>query len=806
MTKANVMVVEDEGLIALSIQRTLRNLGYEVPAVAASGEEAVHQALALRPNLVLMDIMLEGDIDGIAAAAQIQARLDVPIVYLTAYSDDHTLERAKVTGPMAYLIKPFEDADLRSTLEMALYRHDMERKLKQSEHWLATTLKSIGDAVIATDVDSTIMFLNPQAEYLTGWPQEEATGRTIADVFQIVNETTRRPPLNPLATALRTGVVTGLANHTLLVARDGTERPIDDSAAPIRDDQGNTLGAVLVFRDVTERRRTEAELRRHRDSLEELVTERTLELQRAKEAAETASQAKSEFLATMSHEIRTPLNGVLGMAELLLSTPLNDEQRRYASILVQSGQTLLGLIDEILDFSRIEAGKLELQQMDFDLREILEETAALFGERARAKGLQLRMEPAPDFPARVRGDPIRLRQVVVNLVGNAIKFTETGQVVIQLRALERVATALTARIDVVDTGIGITPDARARIFESFVQADGSATRRYGGAGLGLAISRRLVQLMDGDIGVESVPGQGSRFWFTARLATSDTAQQVAPSSRAAPSVDPPTTFTAKVLVVEDNGVNQEVAAAMLELLGCQVTVVGDGRQALAALDKQRYDLVLMDCQMPIMDGFEATAELRRRETPGQHRVPVIALTASVVRGFRERCIAASMDDYLSKPFNREQLATLLARWLNPPGKQVASASVPTPTFAGLPTPETSPLAPQSLDEMRVLQRLGTPSLLDTIINLYLIGTTDALAKLRSAVEQADTATVRDVAHGLKSSSVNVGALGLAALFEELEEQGRRRQLDGAVELLNKADSEYARVREALLAELGKPGS
>jgi PAS domain S-box-containing protein len=667
MAKANVMVVEDEGLIALSIQRTLRKLGYEVPAVTASGEEAVRQALALRPDLVLMDIMLEGDMDGIAAAAQIQQCLDVPVVYLTAYSDDHTLARAKVTGPFAYLIKPFEEADLRSTLEMTLYRHGMERKLKEREHWLATTLKSIGDAVIATDANSTITFLNPRAECLTGWRREEAAGKPVADVFQIIDEATRLSPPNPLDRALATGTVTDLVNPTLLVAKNGEERPIDDSAAPIRDEQGNQMGGVLVFRDVTERRRIEAELRRYRDSLEDLVEERTWELQQAKAAAEAASQAKSEFLATMSHEIRTPLNGVLGMAELLLNTPLNHEQRRYVRILTQSGQTLLGLIDEILDFSRIEAGKLELRQVDFDLREVLEETAAAFGERARAKGLRLCMDLAPDFPARVRGDPNRLRQVVVNLVGNAIKFTDTGEVAIQLRALERAAATLTARIDVTDTGIGIAPNAQARIFESFVQADGSATRRHGGVGLGLAISRRLTRLMGGDINVESVFNQGSRFWFTVRLAIVEANDPGASLPRATPNTDAPTAFHARVLVVEDNLVNQAVATAMLELLGCRFAVVDDGRQALAALDRQRFDLVLMDCYMPTMDGFETTAELRRREAPGRRRIPVIALTANVDKGFRERCLTVGMDDYLSKPFSREQLAAVLARWLNPAG-------------------------------------------------------------------------------------------------------------------------------------------
>lgn len=802
MAKTQIMVVEDEGLVALSLQRKLQILGYEVPVIVATGEQAIQQAAALRPDLILMDIMLAGSLDGIVAAGQIRARFDVPIIYLTAYSDDHTMERAKITEPYGYLIKPFEERELRTTIEIALYKHRMEKRLRENERWLATTLNSIGDAVIATDVKGAVKFLNPVAEILTGWTEEKSLNRAITQVFRIVNEDTRAPADDPVARVLRDGETVNLGNHTLLISRDGTERAIDDSAAPIKDEWGQILGTVLIFRDVTEKRRLEMELRRHRDHLQELVETRTEELRQAKEAAEGASRAKSEFLATMSHEIRTPLNGVLGMAELLLETALDDKQRQYAGTLLQSGRSLRGLVDDILDFSKIEAAKLELSRVEFDLHRSVAETAALLAGQAHAKGLVLRTELPGETMPPVWGDPERLRQILVNLVGNAIKFTERGEIVIRLRSLERRGRETRFQIEVTDTGIGIAPAMQDAIFDTFAQVDGSITRRYGGTGLGLAICKRLVRLMGGEIGVESAPGRGSRFWFTVRLTqsgtTAETERPAAPLAQSSAAGK----FSARILVAEDNPVNQEVAVAMLELLGCQATVANDGREALAALAREHYDLVLMDYHMPEMDGFAATAELRRREaaTHGA-RLPVIALTADVMSGFREQCLAAGMDDYLSKPFGRQQLMDVLERWL--PRTAAAPASAPplsNPDAYPAPGPTEPPLDQRTLNGIRALQQSGAPDLLGKLIRLYFESAPALLRQLREAVNQGDPESLRQAAHTLKSSSANLGALSLAALCKELEERGRSRQMDRIAELLDAAEAQYARAREALLDE------
>ncbi len=696
------------------------------------------------------------------------------------------------------------------------------------------------------------------------------------------------------------------------------------------------------------------------ETLTERLVQHSLDLTESKAAAEAANLAKSQFLATMSHEIRTPLNGILGMTELLRETALDAQQQRFTDTIQRSGQVLLAVIDDILDLSKVEAGRLELETVDFDPRELIEETAVLLAERAHRKNLELAVDLGDDLPGGLRGDPARLRQILINLVGNAIKFTEQGEVTIRLRLLEQDAQTARLRMEVGDTGIGIAPAAQARIFESFTQADGSTTRHYGGTGLGLAISKRLVQLMGGEIGVESSPGIGSTFWFaltlpcfeagsyparppsaelrnrrvlvvddnatqreifqrqlsgwgmcvasvgsgTEALATlrraamageafeiaildrnmpgmdgieltrriradpllktlrllmltlgslGDVGSRIAvgvgryvqkpvrrvelhdalcrlmqpvtadPASRLPPRHGQRVHFDARVLVAEDNLVNQEVALAMLKDLGCRSTAVDDGRAALAALEKEPYDLVLMDCQMPVLDGWAATTAWRRRESAvGGRRTPIIAVTANIIKGVREQCLAAGMDDYLSKPFERTQLVAILDRWLpvasdpafTPPapppeslipdsvaGDPVAALSAAMPSSPLMST--DSPLDERALAQIRDLQQPGQPSLLGRIVGLYLDNSPALLQRLRDAVAAGDGEALRQAAHGFKSSSANLGATQLAALCKELEQRGRDRRLEDVAALLRDVERHYARAREALIVEREK---
>lgn len=540
---------------------------------------------------------------------------------------------------------------------------DLASHLDSREAGMDAILRTMADGVVTFDATGTIESANPAAERMFGAPAGALVGRRIQTLI---------PAVTP--GALPALAVTAHAPDTSAPRRElegrrlsGEPFPLELAVAEIPL-AGRTLFSGVV-RDITERVAGEAALRQHVRDLEaarNALQEQATQLAVARDRAEAGARAKSEFLATMSHELRTPMNGVLGMAQLLLHTPLSDEQAARVHALRKSGEALLRIINDVLDFSRMEAGKLTIEAQPFDLYQLLEDVRETLATAADVVGLALEVDVSPTCPRHVMGDEGRVRQVLFNLVGNAIKFTDRGRVLLRAEASD-VPDDKSIRLHVTDTGIGMSPATLARLFAPFTQGDGSATRKHGGSGLGLSISKGLVELMGGSLAVTSAVGEGTHFTVTlplpaaaapapARDATGRDHTAVAAGAALRTGLEP---RGVRVLVAEDNMINQVVAVSLLAHLGCTVDVAADGMEAVRRWSEGAFDLILMDCQMPEMDGYEATRRIRAAEA-GERRIPIVALTANAMREDRDACLAAGMDDHIAKPVTEESLLAAIA--------------------------------------------------------------------------------------------------------------------------------------------------
>ncbi|MZP28158.1 response regulator [Heliobacterium undosum] len=555
---------------------------------------------------------------------------------------------AAQTGTQADWDSELYEEVTRLNNELVNLQRVLVKKLEKSEERYRLLAEYASDLISRHTTENIILYASPASRSLLGYEPEEILGRSGYEFLHPEDMDRVGDNLREAMARLEPRLF-----QYRMRRKEGRYVWFESTVRPVQNmETGKVQEVIFVTRDMTERKRAE----------EELHT--------AKERAETADRAKSAFLATVSHEIRTPLHGIIGMIDLLLDTSLTEEQSDYGRTIGELSRLLSSIINDILDFSKMEAGRIELEAVDYELRTVVNDVVNLLRVRSEQKNLDVTCDIDGEIPRFLRGDPIRLRQVLINLGGNAVKFTEKGKVALRITMASQLGqsdpmngAARFLRFEIHDTGIGITDEVAPRLFQPFSQADMSTARRYGGTGLGLAISKRLVELMGGEIGFQSIPGLGTTFWFTAPLLESPS--QAAEDSRVQENVDLllPDLPEKRILLVEDNPVNQKLASIQLKKFGLRLLAVSNGREAVEAIRREKYSLILMDCQMPEMDGFEATREIRRIEAEQGGHVPIVAMTARAMRGDREECLACGMDDYISKPIRTADLHRILNHWI-----------------------------------------------------------------------------------------------------------------------------------------------
>ncbi|MFH1132555.1 MAG: response regulator [Pseudomonadota bacterium] len=805
-------------------------------------------------------------------------------------------------------------------LQVVSVGHATLMDVDRQRTFLDNMVDSMADALVVFKPNGTVDRINNETCKLLGFNREELLGKTSEDLFaeeitEGFGEEAHRG-IRSVSVVEKVGEDSIHDRRVLGKCKDGDVIPMTVTASAMRGAEGNALGVVCVARDM-------------RDEL------RLIDAEAEAKAAQESAKMKGQFLANMSHEIRTPMNGVIGMAALLQETELDEEQREYVETINNSGDALLTIINDILDFSKIEAGKMNLESVDFDLRNTVEDTVQIVAEKAHQKGLELACLVHPDMPASVTGDPSRLRQILTNLLGNAVKFTEEGRIVICVDVVREEDESVLVKVQVEDTGIGMTPESKKRVFESFIQSDASTTRKYGGTGLGLTISKELVELMGGEIGVESEIGKGSTFWFCVPLlrrpplevpetgelpglydlrvlvidqheasrrglemqlksfgmgvntagsgadgiellrvgkkegrpyklafieiempgidgftvareikADSEIANiplvmlsasrergqgQISREVGAAGYLTKPVRFSklnefvatvlgrvdnekdgpvrlvtrhdfsekeagrrARVLVVEDNPVNQRVAVLLLEKLNCRVDVAENGRQAVEAVARSQYDLVLMDCQMPEMDGFEATREIRKKEKKGEKSLPIVAMTASVLPDDRKKSVEAGMDDFVSKPVKKGDLEGVLRRWVKPEkqgsGQKQENEKVSSEQKKEVPV----------FDANEMLERYdGDAGLLKEVMDLFAMNTPTRIQEIDEALSTGDKTVLMRHAHSLKGAASVVGAERLKESAFEMELAAKDGDLKKIVALLASVRTEFHKLQKVL---------
>lgn len=674
---------------------------------------------------------------------------------------------------------------------MLAARIEAENALRKNQTLLQMLFRAIPDLVWLKDPDGVFMGCNSRFESFIGAPEAEIVGKTDYDLVD-------RAQADLFRASDQAAITAGgpyINEEVVAFASDGHRELIQVIKTPIRDSSGTLIGVLGIGRDITALKLTEQELQNHRDHLEDLVAERTTELMAAREQAEAANRAKSAFLATMSHELRTPMNAVLGFCRLLRQRPLEPESLDLVRKIQVSADLLLNLIEDILDFSRIEANRLEIVSSPFGLRRVLEDLAAIMETEVRHKNLELEIATWPEVSGLI-GDERRLKQVLLKLLANAIKFTEQGRVEVRVDLESEDPSEVRLRFSVRDSGIGIAPEQQAAIFSAFNQADGSISRRFGGTGLGLAISQQLVHAMGGRLQVSSELGRGSEFWFVLpfrrdpRPLSGVTAAQ--PSEDAAPRLR-----GVRVLVVDDAEINRDLMQHVLEGMGAGVVLADDGQEALDWLDAhpRDVDLVLMDIQMPNMDGYTATRLIRTR--PYGQGLPIIASTAGDLQAFCEAAREAGMDDFIPKPFKAEQLLSLIERHIRQPGRAVPSRDIQAPAPPEPAAPDPADPVNAVLDRAAGIKQWGQAEVYQTYLEKFGLQYAETGDRLEALCRQGDFEVAAALAHKLAGAAGNLALPRLATLAKRLESRLIAGETAAALEILPDLRAGLAATRDAI---------
>ncbi|MGA1315875.1 MAG: response regulator [Rubrivivax sp.] len=776
--------------------------------MATSGERALALCGQTPPDMVLLDVMMPG-MDGHEVARRLRgdpATSGIPIIFVTARDDAEDEARGLALGAVDFIAKPINPAVVRARVRTHL-------ELARARALLDATLEATADGIVVTDARGGFVTCNDRFVRMWGLSTEALSESAGAQVLQDV-QARMKDGQPDLASLVETAGADEAAATVEL--RDG--RVFERYLTPLRTN-GRITGHVLSFRDLTERVAAQRALADLNASLESKVRLRTEALAHATGLAAAASQAKSDFLSNMSHEMRTPMNSVLGLSYLALRADPSPKVREYLERISESGEHLLGLINDVLDFSKIEAGKMDLERVDFLVADVVDAAIGQLRGGAAAKGLTVHAHVEPALARSLRGDPLRVRQVLLNFLGNAVKFSSKGRITLSAGVAVDEGGGDVVRFEVQDEGIGMTEEQMQRLFSPFEQADASTTRRFGGTGLGLAICRKLARLMGGEVGVSSRLGAGSCFWL-----------QIPLVAGASPSPVPREVWTdaaprdrrldgTRILVVDDNVLNQRVATELLQSEGAEVATAGDGLDALHWLAQHRADGVLMDLQMPRMDGLEAVRRIRQE--PSLQGLRVIAMTANARREDQAACLAAGMDDFVSKPIVPKDFFAVVARWLGPgaPGaagvadapaegrEAPAQATVPEPVIgpsnASAPASAGDGAQPPSdaqfdASALGAVTR-GNDRLMRDVIRVFAGLMDRSLPEMQAALSAGQAEELSRLGHKLKSSAASVGALGLSRLCHALEQAMKVPQasMDEARVLIARIDAVLPEVKRQL---------